>query len=186
MVNILDEGLFHTPVMGEEYVTRRFLEIARYAASGGANGLLFTCSAFGVAIDRARDMLNPLPVVAPNEALIEEAVATGKRVGLLTTFGPTLDRVPAEFPPGTLFGQALAPGAYAALNAGDVETHNRLVAECAERELHDCEVIALAQSSMAPAAAGVLAATGKPVLTSPIAAVAQLRRALRGGKAPSP
>ena len=105
-------------------------------------------------------------------------MATRRRVGLLATFGPTLDTVPAEFPPGTLAAQALAAGAFAALNAGDVELHDHLVVDAAVRDLADCDIIALAQSSMTRAAEAVAAATGKRVLTSPDTAVDKLRRLL--------
>jgi hypothetical protein len=51
------------------------------------------------------------------------------------------------------------------------------VAEAA-KDLRDCDVIALAQYSMAPAAAMVAEATGKPVLTTPDSAVEKLKRLL--------
>jgi len=149
--------------------------LARYVARGPADGLLFTCSAFGRAIEAAQQALAPMPVLKPNEAMIEAAVATGRRIGLLATFGPTLNTMPAEFPSGTLVAQALAEGAFAALNAGEVEMHNRLVVDAAIRDLKGCDVIALAQSSMAPVAQAIAAATGKEVLTSPDTAVAKLR-----------
>ena len=178
VTNLLDEGLFTAPARGDAYVAGRFKALASYAAAAPADGILFTCSAFGAAIKAARDVLAPLPVLKPNEAMIEAAVATGRRVGLLASFAPTLASMPAEFPPGTLAAQALAEGAFAALNAGDMATHNRLVAETAARELRGCDVIALAQSSMAPAARAVSEATGKTVLTAPDSAVTKLRRLL--------
>jgi len=57
----------------------RFLTLGRYAAAGtdGAArtaGILFTCSAFGPAIDRVRADLT-IPVIAPNEGAFEEALA---------------------------------------------------------------------------------------------------------------
>ena len=56
-------------------------------------------------------------------------------------------------------------------------THDRLVVE-ASRDLRDCDIIALAQYSMAPAAAEVAAATGRPVLTTPDSAVMKLKQLL--------
>jgi hypothetical protein len=44
--------------------------------------------------------------------------------------------------------------------------------------LRDCDVIALAQYSMAPAAEQVSQATGKPVLTTPDSAVMKLKAML--------
>jgi len=182
LVNLLDDSLSAdlarqgalTPAM-----TERFLNLARYAADTGADGILFTCSAFGPCIEACARALAPLPVLKPNEAMVEEAVAIDGRVGLLATFAGTLASMPAEFPAGHPLATRLAEGALAALDRGDAEAHDRLVAEAA-RGLQDCAVIALAQFSMAWAAETVAAATGRPVLTTPGSAVRKLRRLLRG------
>lgn len=158
----------------------RFLTLARYATGTGADGILFTCSAFGPCIEACQADLAPLPVLKPNEAMVEEAVALGTNIGLLATFAPSLDTLPAEFEalrPGVQITTALAQGALNALDAGDGVRHDRLAAEAA-RTLTDCDVIALAQFSLARAAPAVAAATGKTVLTTPDSAVRKLRRLL--------
>ena len=158
----------------------RFLALARYAAGTGADGILFTCSAFGSCIEACAADLAPLPVLKPNEAMIEEAVALGPRIGLLATFGPSLETLPAEFQaarPGVEVVTALAQGALNALDEGDGARHDRLAAEAA-LALDGCDVVALAQFSLARAAAAVSAATGKTVLTTPDSAVRKLRRVL--------
>ena len=71
----------------------------------------------------------------------------------------------------------LAEGALAALDRGDRAGHDRLVVQAAA-DLRHCDVIALAQYSMAPAAGLVSEATGRPVLTTPDSAVAKLKRLL--------
>ena len=76
----------------------------------------------------------------------------------------------------------LAEGALAALDRGDRATHDRLIVE-ASKDLRDCDVIALAQFSMAPAAALVAEATGRPVVTTPDSAVLKLKKMLRGYRA---
>ncbi len=180
LMNLLDDSLSAdlaregrlTPAM-----TERFLALARYAAGTGAAGILFTCSAFGLCIAAAAAALAPMPVLTPNEAMIEEAAAAGRRIGLLASFGPTLDSMPPEFPPGITVVPKLAEGALAALDAGDADRHDRLAAEAA-RDLADCDAIALAQFSLARAAPLVAAATGRPVLTTPDSAVRKLRRRL--------
>src|SRR6478736_4368690 len=71
----------------------------------------------------------------------------------------------------------LASGAMAALDRGERTEHDRLVAE-ASRDLRDCDVIALAQYSMAPAAAMVAESSKLPVLTTPDSAVIKLKQLL--------
>lgn len=160
-----------------EAMTARFHALSRYALGTGARAILFTCSAFGPCIEAVAAELSPMPVLKPNEAMIEEAVAAGKRIGLLASFAPTLSSMPPEFPDSVDVIPCLAEGALAALDAGDAATHDRLAAEAA-RELADCDVIALAQFSLARAAEAIAAATGKPVLTTPDSAVRKLKSLL--------
>jgi Asp/Glu/hydantoin racemase len=179
LMNLLDDSLSAdlsrdgrlTPAM-----TERFLTLARYAHGTGADGILFSCSAFGPCIEACAAAL-PIPVLKPNEAAIEEAMAHGRRIGLLATFPGTLASMPPEFPPGTDLVPCLAEGAMAALDAGDLEAHDRLAAEASKR-LADCDAILLAQFSLARAAPRVSAATGRPVVTTPGSAVRKLRSLL--------
>ena len=182
LMNLLDDSLSAdlarngqlTPAM-----TDRFLVLGRYAASTGADAILFTCSAFGPCIDAVARELAPLPVLQPNQAMIEQAVTRGHRIGLLSTFPPTLKSMPAEFPGTIELIPKLAEGAMAALDRGDRAEHDRLVVQ-ASRDLRDCDLIALAQYSMAPAAAMVAEATKLPILTTPDSAVTKLRQLLAG------
>src|SRR6185437_6426154 len=150
-----------------------------YVAATGSDAILFTCSAFGPCIDAVARERAPMPVLKPNEAMIEQAVAKGRRIGLLSTFAPTLASMPREFPASVEIVPKIAEGALAALDRGERERHDRLVAEAA-KDLRDCDVIALAQYSMAPAAARVADMTGRCVLTTPDSAVAKLKRLFEG------
>jgi hypothetical protein len=109
--------------------------------------------------------------------MVEQAAARGHRIGLLSTFPPTLASMPAEFPRSVEVVPKLATGALAALNRGDRAEHDRLVAQ-ASRDLRDCDLIALAQYSMAPAASLVAEASHLPVLTTPDSAVVKLKELL--------
>jgi Asp/Glu/hydantoin racemase len=155
----------------------RFDTLADYARACGCDALLFTCSAFGPCIEAVARRLAPTPVLKPNEAMIEAARASGRKVGLVATFAPTLHSMPAEFrePPAL----ALADGALAALDAGDEATHDERIAVAAQRLVAaGCGVIALAQFSLARAAPRVRERTGVPVLTTVDSAVRELKRRL--------
>ena len=179
LMNLLDDSLSADLARDgglSEAMTARFLDLGRYAASTGSGAILFTCSAFGPCIEAVARAHAPMPVLKPNEAMIEQA-ARSRRVGLLSTFAPTLASMPAEFPASVELVPKLVEGALAALDRGDRAGHDRLVAE-ASKDLRDCDAIALAQYSMAPAADRVAHATGRPVLTTPDSAVAKLRKLL--------
>ena len=183
LANLLDDSLSaDLAAAGKlgDAMTERFLTLGRYARRCGADAILFTCSAFGPCIEAVAADLAPLPVLKPNTAMIEEALRLGRRIGLLATFAPTLASMPPEFAAadaGLTVVPMLAQGAMAALDAGDGATHDRLVAEAA-RGLADCDAVALAQFSLARAAAQVATVTGKPVLTTPDSAVRKLRALL--------
>ena len=158
----------------------RFQRLAQYAVDTGAQGILVTCSAFGPCIETVAARHAPLPVLKPNEAMIEEAVQ-GRQgaLGLISSFAPTLQSMPPEFPAGIELVPALADGAMDALNRGDTATHDRLVVEQARAlAARGCTRIALAQFSMARARAACEAATGLPVLTTVDSAVRALQRRL--------
>ena len=169
LMNLLDDSLSADLARDGRLtaaMTERFLTLGRYAVSTGADAILFTCSAFGPCIEAVARAHAPLPVLKPNEAMIEQAVKQGRSIGLLSTFAPTLASMPPEFPSSVEIVPKLVEGALAALDRGDRVGHDHLVAEAA-RDLRGCDVIALAQYSMAPAAALVAEASGRPVLTTP-------------------
>jgi hypothetical protein len=181
LMNLLDDSLSADVARDgaiTEAMTERFLKLGRYAKGAGADAILFTCSAFGACIEAVAREQAPMPVLKPNEAMIEQAIGKGRRIGLLSTFAPTLVSMPPEFPGSVEIVPKLAEGALAALDRGDRAEHDRLVAE-ASRDLRDCDLIALAQYSMAPAAALVAEASGRPVVTTPDSAVLKLKQALR-------
>jgi hypothetical protein len=180
LMNLLDDSLSVDVARDgriTDAMTERFLRLGRYAAGAGANAILFTCSAFGSCIEAVAREQAPMPVLKPNEAMIEQAVDKGRRIGLLSTFPPTLVSMPPEFPGSVEIVPKLAAGALAALDRGDRAEHDRLVGE-ASKDLRDCDLIALAQYSMAPAAALVAELSGRPVVTTPDSAVLKLKQAL--------
>ncbi|MBS0341658.1 MAG: arylsulfatase [Proteobacteria bacterium] len=185
-MNLLDDSLSADLARSgkglDEAMHARFQTLARYAVDTGAQAILFTCSAFGPCIEAVARRHAGIPVLKPNEAMIDEAVAGGSgTLGLLATFGPTLESMPPEFPRGFVLDPMLVQGALEALNAGDAAAHDALIAGAA-RKLAErgCTRIALAQFSMARARQACADATGLPVLTTVDSAVRALRRRLEG------
>ena len=184
LVNLLDDSLSRdralTPGLTDG-IYGRFDSLGAYSLAIGADGILFTCSAFGPAIERVARAVT-IPVLKPNEAMFGEAIAIGGRIGMLATFEPSIASMAAEFEADAAKAGAavtlesvFVPDAMAALVAGKRERHDALVAEAATALAH-CTAIMLAQFSMAPAADGVRRRlTGIPVLTSPDAAVAAMK-----------
>ncbi|WP_411880879.1 aspartate/glutamate racemase family protein [Polaromonas sp. YR568] len=188
LVNLLDDSLSRDLAEGraglDETMHQRFETLARYAVEGGAQAILFTCSAFGPCIERVARQHPGIPVLKPNEAMIEEAAGQAGQtgpLGLIATFAPTLQSMPAEFPPGTELRTALAVGAMEALNDGDAEVHDTIIAIHARRLTWEgCTRVALAQFSMARARAACETSTGLPVFTTVDSAVRKMRALLPG------
>ena len=166
-----------------EQMIQRFVGLARYAHTCGADAVLFTCSAFGPAIEAAQAAL-PIPVLKPNEAMFDEALAAGTRIGLLATFAPSVPALKAELEQmarsrkiALHISTLTVPSALKALHAGQSREHDRLIAEAAE-EIGPCDALILGQFSMASAADVIPARAGRCVLTSPTSAVMQLKSIL--------
>ena len=188
-VTLLDDGLSRDLERRgtlEGLMTERIGALAAYASGLGADAILYTCSAFGAAIDKAR-AASRIPVLKPNEAMLEAALAAGRRLALVATFAPTIPSMTGEL-------QALArargvevaitplfvPGAMKALDGGNGAEHDRLIAD-AVRPLAGHDAVLLAQFSMARAAPAAAATVDGTVLTSPETAVAKLRRLVEAG-----
>jgi len=184
IVHLLDDSLSpdrakHAALSPE--LRARINSLADYAVASGADAILYTCSAFGEAIEAAARRL-PLPVLKPNESMFEAALQAGKRIGMLATFAPSVDSMEEEFRALAIEMQVNATittivvaDAMAALKAGDTGQHNTLLADAA-RGLQGCDCILLAHFSTSRALAAVQAVSPCPVLTSPGSAVQKLQR----------
>src|SRR3954469_20483782 len=78
LMNLLDDSLSADLARDgrlNDTMTERFLSLGRYAAGTGADAILFTCSAFGPCIDAVARQHARMPVLKPNEAMVEHAAA---------------------------------------------------------------------------------------------------------------
>src|SRR5207244_9646188 len=121
LMNLLDDSLSADLARDGSLtagMTDRFLSLGRYVASTRADAILFTCSAFGPSIEAVARAHAPMPVLKPNEAMIEEAVTRGRKIGLLSSFPPTLASMPRELPHRIAIVPKLTERARAALDRG--------------------------------------------------------------------
>ena len=184
--NLLDDSLlFDLRAAGEitPAINRRIEQLAVLSTDAGADGILFTCSAFGTAIEAARKNLN-IPIFKPYEAMVTKALEIGGKIGLIATYQNTIDEMKVEIAQQaaqmkqtySLVTQ-VAGGAIEALEAGNRERHDGLIADCSA-EMADCDVLMLAQFSMAPAEPKIPQIAGRIVLTSPACAIEKFKALL--------
>jgi hypothetical protein len=166
-----------------EAMMARIRRLAEHGVAMGARGVLFTCSSFGDAIDAAAASV-PVPVLKPNQPMFEAAILAGTRIGMIATFAPAVQPMEQEF-------RALAhargtqaaleticvPAAIIAARAGDIATHNALVAEAAPRLAH-CDAVMLAHFSTSTALEAVQKVLPCPVYSAPDAAVLAMRQSV--------
>jgi len=190
IMNILDDSLI-AKIIAEGRLTpavrRRLYSYYDAAASAGAELILNTCSSIGDAVYSAREFI-PVPIVRIDEAMARRAVAEASRIAVLATLSTTLDptislvkRCAAEAGKTVTAISAVAEGAFPAITAGDAATHDRLIAETAKKVAEDCDVILLAQGSMARMEAPLRELTGKTVYSSPRLAIEMLKKLLEAG-----
>ena len=180
---VLDESLARDLAEAGRLTPRihaRIADLARDCRAQGADAILFSCSAFGASIEAARASMD-VPVLKPNEAMLEEAIEAGKWVRLMATFEQSIPSMAKELRElAALRGKdvriepCFVPGALEALESKNPELHDALIAEAA-RHGGPCDVILLAQFSMARALPAVSRRVEVKVLTSPDSAVSRLR-----------
>lgn len=188
VINILDDAL-----IGEvnesgritSNVRRRLLAYYQSAANCDVDIILNTCSSIGEVVYEAQPFV-PVPIVRIDDAMAIEAVENYNRIGVIATLKSTLDptcrllqrwadvkgkRITLE--------HRLASGAFSALNDGDLALHDSMIADEARELASGCEVIVLAQGSMARMEKALSAALNMPVLSSPIRGIAMVRDMLK-------
>ena len=192
--NILDDSLSKDHAAAGHLtadMVERFIDLAQYAKRAGCQGILFTCSAFGEAIEAAAAAV-AMPTLKPNDAMFEDALRAALKahendaevlnIGLVATFAASIVSMSEEFNALTAglerevkLHSLFVPNAMDALAQGHAEAHHRLIAE-GVLTMPACDVIMLAQFSMAAAQTLVQTKTNTTILTSPECAVLALQK----------
>ena len=155
------------------------------AEGAGATVVQLTCSSISPCVDTARAKVR-IPVLKVDEPMVDRALQIGDRIGVAatapTTLHPTSELIKARA--GALgrtvrVEARLAEGAYAALFGGDPPRHDAIVRETLQVMAPHCDVILLAQASMARVADSLPGGSlGCPILTSPRLALERAARVL--------
>ena len=190
--HMVDESLIQNTIRAQELTKvtiRRVVNMVQSAREGGADGVVVTCSSIGPAVTMARELFD-FPVIRVDEAMAEEAVRLGRRIGvaatLRTTLEPTVALLRAKaFDAGREVDveESLCEDAFRAVLSGDTETHDRLLSDSIARLRESVDVVVLAQASMARVVASLPAGNGNAtILSSPQLAVRRARSLLLGGR----
>jgi Asp/Glu/hydantoin racemase len=186
--NIVDESLLKNTIEAQALTPTTYRRLATYlesAEAAGADAILVTCSSIGPAVDAGRPLVN-IPVLRIDQAMADEAVRLGQRIGVIatlsTTLAPTAALVQAS---ATAQGKTiemityLCNGAFDAVMSGDTATHDQLVTSGLHELMDQVDVIVLAQATMARVVATLPAAEKRvPILSSPRLGVAAAREVM--------
>ena len=187
--NIVDDSLIKNTIACGELTpstARRVVNYVGSAEAAGADFILVTCSSIGAAVEAAAGLTN-VPVLRVDQPMADQAVRTGKRIGVIatlsTTLAPTSDLVKRR---AVAAGKeielqaVLCEGAFDALMSGDGAKHDEMVGKALRELSAKVDVIVLAQASMARVA-DTLAPEDKkvPILASPGIAVQHIASILK-------
>jgi len=189
--NIVDESLLKNTIEAQKLTPTTYRRLASYlesAEAAGADAILVTCSSIGPAVDAARPLVN-IPVLRIDQAMADEAVRMGTRIGVIATLSTTLEPT-AAIVQASAAAQGkvieivthLCTGAFEAVTSGDPATHDRLVTAGLKELMDKVDVIVLAQATMARVV-DTLSPEEKrvPILSSPrlgVAAASAMMKAL--------
>ena len=167
-------------------VEGRLLTYARHAEEVGATVILNACSSVGEVAGKMRSSVT-VPVVRIDDAMTDEAVTRGERIGvaatLPTTLAPTLAllRRKAEAAGSkATFDARVAADAFRLLAAGDREGHDRALTAVLDELAAVNDVVVLAQASMARVLSGLPEEKRAKFLSSPRLGVESVARVVSG------
>lgn len=190
LFNMVDESLL-CDIIREKgcppATARRLVGHVLAAEQAGADVVMVTCSSMGRAVETAR-ALSSATVLRVDKPMADQAVATGRRIGVIatlpSTLEPTVDLIRRR---ATAAGKTVeitdrvVEGAFEAVIGGDGARHDALVGEALRQLARQVDVIVLAQASMARVVESLSAADKPvPILSSPRSSMQHLASLLAG------
>ena len=182
--NLVDDSLIKDVIAHgrlRPQTARRVTQLVAAAEDAGADFVMVTCSSIGAAVETAATLAT-VPVLRVDRPMADQAVATGRRIGIVatlsTTLEPTADLIQRR---AAVAGQRielnsrLCEGAFDELMSGDAAKHDAMVAAALKQLATEVDVIALAQASMARVVETLSKADRRvPIFASPPMAVEYL------------
>ncbi|MBM7551544.1 aspartate/glutamate racemase family protein [Thalassobacillus pellis] len=175
--NFVDDSILPQLIETEGDISKvrnRLVQYAAFAEETGADVILNACSSVGEVVQEMKEKVS-IPVVRIDEAMAEEAIRSGSKIGvvatLFTTLAPTkrlLEEKAQELGKNIELHEKLADEAYQRLTEGDKEGHDRVLAEVLSQFAEEVDVVVLAQASMAKVVETLPADKQKKFLSSPL------------------
>ena len=158
IINLVDDSILpELSINGGDVsnVQERLIQYAKNAERAGAKVISNACSSVGEVVSLMRQEV-AIPVVRIDEAMVECAVNTGDRIGVVatlpTTLNPTIRLIQEK---AKVLGKevqiqsVLAEEAYARLIVGDKDGHDEALEKVLVQLVEGTDVVVLAQASMA-------------------------------------
>lgn len=186
--NILDDKLLaDADAQGglTEQLAARMSNLIEHAIAEGADGVLLTCSMYGVVATAATA---GIPILAPDEAAFEAALEGGfDHILIIASFESALrDSVERFTEAATEAGASpmiegvVAAAAFEASQRNDTTALLEALAEACRPFAGQIDAVLLAQYTLAPVAEELSTEIGIPVIAGPQTAAAKLRAAIEG------
>lgn len=189
--HVVDESLLPELMRSGGVMTpglvRRIAAQAGLARDAGAGLILFTCSSTSPAVDLVRPLID-VPIIKIDDPMAIRAVELGEKIGVVctakTTYMPSQNLIrqhAARLGRTVQVRARLESAAFDAVMAGDKARHDELVTQVAAELSRECDVIVLAQASMAHLAPELSETLKMPVLAGPDLCVEALADYLMDG-----
>lgn len=164
----------------------KFAQYAHNLEEAGVDLILLACSTFNYAAELGRPLVN-VPIMQIDRPMMEKAVRTGKRIGLLATLETTvpasarlLDIAAEEAGVHIEKKTVLCSEAFAAYAQGNIQQHNALLLGAIDALSKKTDCIVMVQLSMS-ALAPCLKETTVPVYNSGETGFMRVRELLTNG-----
>lgn len=161
-------------------IAARIADYVHIAEKADCDIFITACSSIGTAVEQCQ-FLTPLQLARIDSAMVKEAIEKGERIAVLatvaTTLKPTLDYVQRKIQESgkpRAVTPILMEEAFHTLLAGEMDTHDRIVADGLKTAFSQADVVMLAQASMARVLQQ-LPTPPVPVLTSPESGIRWLK-----------